>query len=67
MENLEKYQKLYPFKNLLTEEELEMFKQRKLYNTSFLYSIFLEPFFKDLVDQYVRKVPMNGYIKKSKC
>jgi len=35
-------------------------KEREMIDTSYIYSTMLEPYFKELVDQYVRKTPMNG-------
>lgn len=35
-------------------------KARENIDTSYLFSIFLEPHFKNIADEYVKKTPMNG-------
>ncbi len=39
-------------------------KSRGQISTAYVHSIFLEPFYKELVDGYVTKTPMDGLVNK---
>ena len=53
-------QRLHPFGDLYTDEQLIQMQSRQYLNTQYLYSIFFERHFKEVLDEYVKKVPVCG-------
>ena len=58
-------QKLHGFGDLYSDEQLIQMQSRRYFNTQYFYSIFFEKHFKNVLDEYVKKVPICGYTKKS--
>jgi hypothetical protein len=53
-------QKLFPCERLMNDSELEQMQERDNLNTPYTMSIFLEKYFKEMVDQYLRKTVICG-------
>ena len=53
-------QSLYPSSDLYTNEQLLQMQSRQYLNTPYIFSIFFERHFKNVLDEYVKKVPICG-------
>lgn len=59
-EAIAELQRLHPFSDLYNDEQLIQMQSRQYLNTQYIYSIFFERYFKSVLDEYVRKVPICG-------
>jgi hypothetical protein len=45
---------------MLSLEDLDLMRSRGNIDSSYVNSIFLEPFYKELLDEYITKTPLDG-------
>lgn len=57
-------QRLHPFGDLYRDDQLVQMQSRQYLNTQYIYSIFFEKYFKNVLNEYVKKVPICGLDKK---
>lgn len=56
----EEIQELFSLKNLYNDEELNTMQKRGNIDTGYFMSIFLENYFKEFLDEYLKKIPICG-------